>query len=285
MPDSNDSRRGEPSYVKEAFKWQYNVIALAGAAAFSMVSGSPLPAILAAGAELMYLASVPNMPAFQRLVRSWRYADEKKEHDDKLRAMQFALPPEIRDRFRYLESITDAIRRNYARLSSTSQAFIGQIETQLQGLMTAFVRLANSDVQHVQYLQTTDVNAIRNEIKYLKDRLSKDAPKVQEINKRRIEILDKRLEKYQKIRENRQVIDAQCRAIEDVLQLIHDQSITMTDPQQVSDRLESLVKDVEQTEESVREVEAIFQATSDQLSPSPESLGDSSSGGRDRLRY
>ena len=285
MPDSNDSRRGEPSYVKEAFKWQYNVIALAGAAAFSMVSGSPLPAILAAGAELMYLASVPNMPAFQRLVRSWRYADEKKEHDDKLRAMQFALPPEIRDRFRYLESITDAIRRNYARLSSTSQAFIGQIETQLQGLMTAFVRLANSDVQHVQYLQTTDVNAIRNEIKYLKDRLSKDAPKVQEINKRRIEILDKRLEKYQKIRENRQVIDAQCRAIEDVLQLIHDQSITMTDPQQVSDRLESLVKDVEQTEESVREVEAIFQATSDQFSPAPESLGDSSSGGRDRLRY
>ena len=178
-----------------------------------------------------------------------------------------------------------AISARSARLSSTSQAFIGQIETQLQGLMTAFVRLANSDVQHVQYLQTTDVNAIRNEIKYLKDRLSKDAPKVQEINKRRIEILDKRLEKYQKIRENRQVIDAQCRAIEDVLQLIHDQSITMTDPQQVSDRLESLVKDVEQTEESVREVEAIFQATSDQLSPSPESLGDSSSGGRDRLRY
>jgi hypothetical protein len=285
MPDSNDSRRGEPSYVKEAFKWQYNVIALAGAAAFSFVSGSPLPAILAAGAELMYLASVPNMPAFQRLVRSWRFADEKKEHDDKLRAMQYALPPEIRDRVRSLEMIGDAIRRNYGRLSSSSQMFIGQIETQLQGLMTAFIRLSNADVQHVHYLQTTDVNAIRNEIKYLKDRLAKDAPKVQEINKRRIEILDKRLEKYQKIRENRQVIDAQCRAIEDVLQLIHDQSITMTDPQQVSDRLESLVKDVEQTEESVREVEAIFQMT-EQLSPSPESSGDSTSGGgRDRLRY
>ncbi len=284
MPDQNDSRRSEPNYIKEAFKWQYNLIALGGAAAFSVVAGSPLPMMLAAGVELMYLASVPNISAFQRLVRSWQYADQKKEHDDRLREMQYALPPEIRDRFRNLEMITDAIRRNYARLSSTSQAFIGQIETQLQGLMTAFVRLANADTQHVQYLQNTDQNAIRREIQYLKDRLPKEALKVQEINKKRIEILDKRVEKHQKIRENRQVIDAQCRAIEDVLQLIHDQSITMTDPQQVSDRLESLVKDVEQTEETVREVEAIFQAT-EQMSPSPESSGDSSSGGRDRLRY
>ena len=284
MPDPNDSRRSEPNYIKEAFKWQYNLIALGGAAAFSVVAGSPLPMMLAAGVELMYLASVPNISAFQRLVRSWQYADQKKEHDDRLREMQYALPPEIRDRFRNLEMITDAIRRNYARLSSTSQAFIGQIETQLQGLMTAFVRLANADTQHVQYLQNTDQNAIRREIQYLKDRLPKEAPKVQEINRKRIEILDKRVEKHQKIRENRQVIDAQCRAIEDVLQLIHDQSITMTDPQQVSDRLESLVKDVEQTEETVREVEAIFQAT-EQMSPSPESSGDSSSSGRDRLRY
>ena len=284
MPDPNDSRRSEPNYIKEAFKWQYNLIALGGAAAFSVAAGSPLPMLLAAGVELMYLASVPNISAFQRLVRSWQYADQKKEHDDRLREMQYALPPEIRDRFRNLEMIAAAIRRNYARLSSTSQAFIGQIETQLQGLMTAFVRLANADTQHVQYLQNTDQNAIRREIQYLKDRLPKEAPKVQEINKKRIEILDKRVEKHQKIRENRQVIDAQCRAIEDVLQLIHDQSITMTDPQQVSDRLESLVKDVEQTEETVREVESIFQAT-EQMSPSPESSGDSSSGGRDRLRY
>ena len=82
MPDPNDSRRSEPNYIKEAFKWQYNLIALGGAAAFSVIAGSPLPLILAGGAELMYLASVPNMSAFQRLVRSWRYADEKRDHDD-----------------------------------------------------------------------------------------------------------------------------------------------------------------------------------------------------------
>ena len=46
--------------------------------------------------------------------------------------------------------------------------------------------------------------------------------------------------------------------MEDVLQLTRDQSVTMRDPQQLSAQLDNLVQDVEQTEESVKEVEAIF---------------------------
>jgi hypothetical protein len=34
--------------------------------------------------------------------------------------------------------------------------------------------------------------------------------------------------------------------------------VTMRDPQQVSDQLDNLVRDVEQTEETVQQVEAIF---------------------------
>ena len=81
---------------------------------------------------------------------------------------------------------------------------------------------------------------------------------MQEINRKRIEILGKRIEKFDKIKENCQVMEAQCAAIEDVLQLIRDQSVTMHDPQQMSEHLDGLVKDVEQTEETVREVESIF---------------------------
>ena len=84
---------------------------------------------------------------------------------------------------------------------------------------------------------------------------------MQEINQRRIEILRKRVQKFEKIQENRQVIDAQCAAVEDVLQLIRDQSVTMRDPQEVSAQLDHLVDDVEQTEQSVREMEEIFALT------------------------
>lgn len=272
----------DPNYLKEAFQWQYNLIGLGGAAVASLVAMNPLPLILAAGVELMYLATVPNMPAFKRLIRSQAYEAEKKAHDDNLKQMLYALPPERRDRHHHLQQIGAAIRANFASLSSTSQIFVGQLETRLDGLLTSFVRLANHDMQHVHYLQTTNPDAIRRELASLRERLPKEAPKVQEINSKRIEILQKRLEKHDKIRENRQVIDAQCRAIEDVLQLIREQSMTMTDPQQVNDRLELLVKDVESTEDAVREVETIFQ-----MSPGFDSMDDSSnpSTGRNRILH
>lgn len=59
--------------------------------------------------------------------------------------------------------------------------------------------------------------------------------------------------------------DAQCAAMEEVLQLIRDQSVTLRDPQQVSDQLENLVHDVEQTEETVKEVESIFDMASPEM--------------------
>jgi uncharacterized protein YoxC len=61
------------------------------------------------------------------------------------------------------------------------------------------------------------------------------------------------------------VVDAQIAAVEDVLLLVRDQSVTMRDPQQVSDRLDSLVHDVEQTEQTVQQVETIFSDMSPDL--------------------
>jgi DNA repair ATPase RecN len=119
--------------------------------------------------------------------------------------------------------------------------------------------------------------------------LPTEAPKVQEINRKRVEILTKRLEKHGKIRENCEVVDAQCAAIEDVLELIRDQSVSLRDPQQVNDQLENLVRDVEQTEETVRQVEAIFELATPEMSgilgPLPtEAPGSSAAPPRDRLR-
>jgi DNA repair ATPase RecN len=109
--------------------------------------------------------------------------------------------------------------------------------------------------------------------------------KVQEINRKRIEILTKRLEKFNKIHEDCEVINAQCAASEDVLQLIRDQSVTLRDPQEVSDQLEGLVHDVEQTEQTVREVEAIFEmATPAMNSPFSAAAADTSGPNRRQTR-
>jgi predicted transcriptional regulator len=169
-----------------------------------------------------------------------------------------SLPPDMQGRYIKLAEVCRSIRGNFAQLSSTSQMFVQQMDQRLEGLLHGYARLLSAAFQQRQYVKTTDPDQIQKEIAALQQHMNSDPPRVQDINKKRVEILSKRLEKYQKITENRQVVDAQCSAVEDVLQLVRDQSVTMRDPQQVSDQLANLVHDVEQTEQTVQQVESIF---------------------------
>jgi hypothetical protein len=283
QPGSSD-QQNDINYVKEAFHLQYNWIALAGAGAFALISASFLPVILAAGVELMYLAIVPQNWRFQRLVRSWKFSEQQKLQQQKLGEMLRTLPSEMQSRYVHSAQVCGSIRANFAQLSTTSQIFLQQIDNRLQGLLTGYARLLLAAAQQQQYMKSTDQNDIKREVAALQKTLSADPPKVQEINKKRIEILTKRQEKFDKICENRKVVDAQCAAVEDVLMLVRDQSVSMRDPQQVSDRLEDLVHDVEQTEQTVQQVEAIFSDMTPDLDGLM-SLDDSgSSSGPNRIR-
>lgn len=257
-PSSTPGDREEINFVKEAFNLQYNWIALAGAGLFAVVSGSLLPIILAGGAELMYLAIVPQNSRFQRLVRSWKFGEELQRRQEQFAEMLNSLLPEAKARYAKLAQVCAYVRGNFSQFSSTSKIFLRQMDSRLDGLLRGYARLLLAASQQQQYLKGTDPNEIKREIAALQRDLNNDSPKVQEINKKRIEILTKRVEKYQKICENQEVVDAQCSAVEDVLHLVRDQSVTMRDPQQVSDQLDNLVRDVEQTEQTVQQVEAIF---------------------------
>jgi hypothetical protein len=247
------------NYVKEALKHQYNWIGLAGAAAFSLVSLSALPLVLAAGLELIYLSVIPNSSRFKRFVRSCKYEEEKRQREQKLSDILQGLAPAQRTRYAALQSLCENIRANYRQLSSTSQMFIGQMQDRLNGLLQAYVRLLSAAQLHRDLLKNIDAGQINRELKQLQADLDSQPAKVQDINRKRIEILNKRVEKYAKLQENAKVIDAQCAAIEDVLQLIRDQSVSLRDPQQVSEQLGGLVHEVEQTEQTVQEVESIFE--------------------------
>ncbi|PYX79061.1 MAG: hypothetical protein DMG70_29380 [Acidobacteria bacterium] len=272
------------SFVKEAFNLQYNWIAMVGVGAFALISGSLLPLILAGGLELMYLAIVPQNYRFQRLVRSWKFAERQKQKQQRLGEMLRSLPAEMQSRYIHSAQVCNSIRANFTQLSSTSQIFLQQIDSRLQGLLSGYARLLVAAAQQQQYMKSTDANEIKREIVALERTLNTDPPKVQEINKKRIEILTKRQEKFDKICENCKVVDAQCAAVEDVLMLVRDQSVTMRDPQQVSERLETLVHDVEQTEQTVQQVEAIFNDLSPDLDGLMSLDGTSTSSGPSRVR-
>ncbi len=264
-----DREYDSATYIRAALKWQYNWIWLAGLLLFAIVSGTALPLVLAAGLELIYLSVVPQSKRFQRLVRSWKFEEEKRQRERGLIAMFQELPPEMRLRYADVDKVCRSIRHNYSRLSATSQMFVQQMDSRLEGLAHSYVRLLHAAFSYRQHLRTTNPKAIQHDIDELQRDLPSEPAKVQEINRKRIEILTKRLEKYKTAEENCNVVDAQCAAIEEVLQLIRDQSVTMRDPQQLSEQLENLVHDVEQTEQTIKEVEAIFDLTAVETTLAP----------------
>ena len=119
LPDAPgpDAPKKEINFVKEAFNVQYNWIALGGAAAFALVTGTAIPLALAGGLELMYLAVVSQHPRFQRLVRSWKFAEEQKLHEQKLSEMLRSLPPDMQGRYIKLAEVCGSIRANLDRKS------------------------------------------------------------------------------------------------------------------------------------------------------------------------
>ncbi|HEY2169067.1 MAG TPA: hypothetical protein VGJ30_05535, partial [Candidatus Angelobacter sp.] len=142
-PGPDDSKK-EPNFVKEAFNIQYNWIALGGAAAAALISGTAIPLVLAGGLELMYLAVVSQHPRFQRLVRSWKFAEEQKHNEQKLGDMLRSLPPDMQGRYIKLAEVCRSIRGNFAQLSSTSQIFVQQMDQRLEGLLHGYVRLLSA---------------------------------------------------------------------------------------------------------------------------------------------
>src|ERR1041385_5870308 len=83
----------EPNYVRAAFHNQYNWIMLAAVAGLSLLSLNPLPLVIGAGAELMYLSVVSQNQRFQRLVRAKLGARQREVTDEQLPQAPGLPPP------------------------------------------------------------------------------------------------------------------------------------------------------------------------------------------------
>ena len=91
--------------------------------------------------------------------------------------------------------------------------------------------------------------------------------RVQQIKARTRAVLQKRLERYTKAVENRDLIDAQTETVQEVLQLLRDQSYSMRDPHSITEQIDGLVSSAEETERGVKDMEDILAIERDALAP------------------
>jgi hypothetical protein len=261
----------EPNYLAHAFKSQYNLIGLGTALGFAVLSGTLLPIIVAAGIEMVVLPLVSGSGRFQRLVRA-RTSEEADEQDaarqrmESSEMLQFMPEPE-RARYRTLQALTNEIRQNYKGMDSSSQMLLEQLVEKLDFLLNFYLRMRYSLTRYHNYFNSTDPERMQERIVMLDHEMKAGPERVQQIKARTRSVLEKRLDRYKKALENRDLIDAQTETVQEVLQLLRDQSYSMRDPRSITEQIDGLVSSAEETERGVKDMEDILAIENDMMSP------------------
>jgi hypothetical protein len=261
----------EPNYLAQAFKSQYNLIGLVTAAGFAVIGASLLPLIVAAGVEMIVLPLVAGSQRFQRLVRA-RTTEEHEQTQQKRKELETSEMLEHMSeaecqRFYGLQGLAGEIRQNYKGFDESSRMLLDELVEKLDFLLSFYLRMRFSLQRYHRYFSTTDPERIQERIAMLDHEIGRGPERVKEIKARTRQVLEKRLERYQKALENRQLVEAQTETVEEVLQLLRDQSYAMRDPKTIAEQLDGLVTSAEETERGVRDMEELLSMEQDLLTP------------------
>jgi hypothetical protein len=248
-------------YLKMAFQNPYNLALVIGGIAASVLTLNPVPAILAIGAEGLWLLHAPESKTLRRLLWDPRFekirlAVEQQERAERMRD----LAPEERERVEALAQRQIGINR----LASQNPSFTGDLlRTELvktSRLVDAFLEMALTCARYESYLENIDLNTVERDRERFRSRASSEKVPDQErdIAKKNLAVIEKRLEKLRDIRSYLGVARGQLDLIENSFQLISDQIVTMQSPTELSGQLDDLLDGVESIKQTAADTEKLL---------------------------
>ncbi len=252
--------RRQMSYLGAALRHRASFWILGGGAVTAMATGSDVPLLLAGGVELVFLGAITGNARFQQAVDAREAKKQAKLRSRQNEKLLAELAPNQREHFLGLQALASRIQENFGRLDAGGEAIAAQSRLRIDALLQSFLRLLLTLNDHRRYLGGTDRQLLERELRELQVDLAGGAapPAVREIKERRVAILGKRLERFEKAQESREVIAHQLASIEDLLRLLHEQSITLRDPAGVTHQLDALAIEVEEAESTVRELDRLL---------------------------
>jgi hypothetical protein len=211
----------------------------------------------------MYLGIVPRQERFKRLIRA-NHAREKSKPPTQKEIYQL-LTKYSQRRFARLRKLQTDIQANYAKMSYASQGLLDSHISKINGLIESYLKLLYQKERYEYSSQSGAEKEVARAIETLRASLAELAPRVRAIKERHLKILEQRLERFKRSKENLEIIEAQLATIEDVIKYIHEQSLTLRDPEAITFQLDTLLTEVEETEASVEEIEEVFANPTDLL--------------------
>jgi hypothetical protein len=261
------------NFTKEAFLHPWNLAFLIAAMVLSFavsMFGTGLSwtfdtiLIFASALELLYLGFMPRQERFRRAVRSRQAAEHAKPPSQK--EIFQLLTKNSQRRYARLRKLGKDIQANYRKLAYASQGMLDSHVKKIDGLLNSYLKLLYQEERYEYSTQVRSEAEVVRSITELRSDMEDDAPKVAAIKGRRMKILEQRLDRFKRGAENLEIIEAQLETIEDVIKYIHERSLTLSNPEEITFQLDTLLNEVEETQSAVEEMEEVFGRNTDLLS-------------------
>ncbi len=249
------------NYTKEAFLNPLNLgFLIATMLTAFFVSGSEIfvnvVLIMGSAIELMYLGVVPRNQRFRRSIRSRRAAEHAKPPSGK--EIFRLLSKSSQRRYVRLRKLEKEISNNYQKLSYATQGLLESHLRKIDRLLTSYLSMLYQKQQYELSTNSSREREVIQSIAHLRTEMEDDSEKVRSIKERRLQILEQRLQRFKKGAEHLEILEAQIETIEDVVKYIHEQSLTLRNPEEITFQLDTLLEEVGETEAAISEIEDVF---------------------------
>lgn len=247
------------NFTREAFRHPVNLGSLfAGTlVAFfttDMVMVPNLVFTMIFGLELVYLGTIPRLPRFQKSVRLRKLKQRNNELQDKVRFQQLDEPD--RKRFLVLKHLSELIEENFDKMPYSTQGLLESLRKKMEKLLSNYITLLDVNSRYESYVHESLEERLKEEIREEEQVIEEiSSEKLKETKQRRINILKKRLNKFAAAKEKYMICQTHLQTIEDAIRYIYEQSMTMSDPEEIGFQLDNLLQEVEDTSQIISELD------------------------------
>ena len=256
-PDEQDVSAG--SILRELVFNQYQAILAGGAALASLVTLNPLPMLVWLGSELVLLPVLDSGP-LRRLVARRKLALARANAEAERARVRASLTPEHAKRYEAMEYLTGLIEANYQSLTGISQAYLSEQRQKLDVILQHGLHRLMALQRYERMPATRDPEEIEHEIAALERELEQeDLPeRAAAALQRNLELKRTLLASVSRVGDTVRTLLTELDSMESLLELLHQNSISLRDPQAISSELDSIVRQSEESERVVREMEALL---------------------------
>jgi hypothetical protein len=254
--DESSSR----SILKDLAFNQYQGILLGGVVAMSALTLSPLPFIVWLGGECVMLPLLDSVPALRRVFHRRRNAARRRLVDARRTELIESLAGPAAKRFEAMETLCGLIETNYQGLHGISQVYLTEqrekLDVILDGCLQRLVAL-----QRYQRLMTQRTPAqVETEIAGVERQLEEaDLPeRGRAALQKNLELKQRLLQSIVEARDTMKALALELDSMVALLEVLHQSSVSMRDPQAFSQELDAIVAQSEASARAIREMEALL---------------------------